>query len=1721
MYCEPCGRERPQHSRFCVLCGNRLVVRSAEAIEVELTHVRWLLTQLPGWDTTLAPAQVRNVLRAHFVAQEQLLADALVPPPVLAPALELAPPVQVERAVVEPPRIEAPAAPSAPTPSLAPTSPAAAPPSAPPPAPPRGPSAWERLWKPVLGESVGWFIGAFLILAGTFSFVSDAWETMSGTNRSLTVFGLSVFWTVGFAGWAKMLERREVTRPASVVLWRIAAAVAPLATVALGPLVGTMALVWPLMIIQALVAGALSHKVVFDAWGRLHAARASVEAWVLAVAMAGATVVLGAGPALPSLLAPWLELAPVLLAAFSWRRGAVSTTGTLERFSVVTMGYALLLVAVRLHVTAVDADVGAPWGVHAVAVSAFAAAALELRRRGPVVADAWSVVTVALQGVALVPAAFCAAPAFVVAALLATLTTARLALREDDDAPTSQRAARWLVAAYAFGYAAFQRLDTVVPPIVKVWFAALKRSLGYESAPLPASYVSVYAALFVLTIGLFAGWRLSRATNDGRRARADVLLRCTAWGALVFGAMALWSLPTDARPAVLALPALMLTTLVLGQWHGRVDLTRAGALLAGATGVAFAQAWGEAWPVAGLALALALAAALAVRAVKAQQEALSAAAMLLVALTLGLSFIGPPQLEQAVALVLASAAALLVARTLEDRTLLTVACTVPLLLEVRFGAPWMLAVTALALAALLPDQRRSGSRLAVLWPVSVVAAVAAAGWEAVRFGDWPTLSLALGAAALVLGARRARTVAGERWARAAEGLGLLFVLAALCPLSEHWPQYLPWHAQLLAAAVALGASVHAVRFSRTWQGVTLAGGVVALALACAPWHAHGAWLAALVSMLATGALLASVTVPLAALTLVMTASDEATWLVALAGALSVVALFEEFEFTWKKLLNQGRVAWGASLTAALLTAVAAQVTQGQHVPLVCLASAVLPLLWARATRQPAALAVGLAINAWVGLAAPGSFGFATPALALAYARGALGFDVVTRLLGTQRMVTRNPLVLVSLGAALLAVRASPQPWLASAWVVALLLLGGELLPVNVVGATVVALLSPPLQLPAAALLVLVSAALHHARARTHTLLGVLRSELASVAASAGAVVLAFASAVRTASLEAHLALAGTLVAAGVLSGAWPLVSLAALAAALDLQATVRQGWPALTTLALPAGVLFAAMAAAVRLERPSQHLDALWRRLGVDPQAPASTPWWWGAAAVSLVGLVEPTVGWLVLPALLVLTPSQTQAVVAIALGALTVGLVTPHEVAGLSLTALGAALAWLGVWQNERQLVARAWFHAGWALSLAGLVVVGFNLSHVAVPASWALGAVTAWAITRRVLALEWVGWLATWLAAHVLVGHAGLVLATGAPTALVLPWFGLTTGALALLALGFNGGQRRGVGLVLGWAATAQLVAALSLIEVSHPREALVALVAGGLVLAGAVVRAARNDDGRAAWLGQGVLVVSVLALRRLGAGASPGVFEAWAAMISGPLLWGLSRLLAREQRPLVSKALRNGAVTWPLLGLLAAPWAEPGALILLLLVHAAHFAVLARTGLQRTGSALAALAFNGAMIAAFFATGWQGPQDLALPLGLSVMALTYTFRDDLGRDVQVRLRALAMAAVYGAAAWRPLTFSSVWGLGFCVVVCVLGVAAGAALRIRSYVLLGTAFLVTSVVATLIRQGLAEPRLGAVLLALLGLSVVGFMVLFTTRRAELLARVGALQKLLGSWER
>lgn len=66
MFCEPCRRERSA-GRFCVLCGSPLIDRAKGLIEADLSHVRWLLDEVPRWDESLAPGGVRRALVEFYL----------------------------------------------------------------------------------------------------------------------------------------------------------------------------------------------------------------------------------------------------------------------------------------------------------------------------------------------------------------------------------------------------------------------------------------------------------------------------------------------------------------------------------------------------------------------------------------------------------------------------------------------------------------------------------------------------------------------------------------------------------------------------------------------------------------------------------------------------------------------------------------------------------------------------------------------------------------------------------------------------------------------------------------------------------------------------------------------------------------------------------------------------------------------------------------------------------------------------------------------------------------------------------------------------------------------------------------------------------------------------------------------------------------------------------------------------------------------------------------------------------------------------------------------------------------------------------------------------------------------------------------------------------------------------------------------------------------------
>jgi hypothetical protein len=328
--------------------------------------------------------------------------------------------------------------------------------------------------------------------------------------------------------------------------------------------------------------------------------------------------------------------------------------------------------------------------------------------------------------------------------------------------------------------------------------------------------------------------------------------------------------------------------------------------------------------------------------------------------------------------------------------------------------------------------------------------------------------------------------------------------------------------------------------------------------------------------------------------------------------------------------------------------------------------------------------------------------------------------------------------------------------------------------------------------------------------------------------------------------------------------------------------------------------------------------------------------------------------------------------------------------------------------------------------------------------------------------------------------------------------------------------------VGLLAAAIAFAELGGGLGLIDVQAVREAVVAAVALSALAIASVAAARRDGDEPAAYVAQLALALGYLVVRRHGMGGAFGQGDTLVALLAGAAFGGLYGWASRQPSPVFRRPAVLGAVALPLAGLFAAPWeSEPLVCAALLVGIAAHFAAMARRPDLRGGlSLLSAVAFNAALLVAWLGSGAGEPQYYVIPAAISVLVLLRVFRDQLSEVARARLRALALTALYGAAAWKPLVFNETWAMLLCVLVCVVGVAAGVATRIRSYVYLGTAFLVVTVSANLVRYGMRDHRLGAVFLSALGLLVVGFMVLLSAQRAELLKRYERVRQLLQGWE-
>jgi hypothetical protein len=1628
-------------------------------------------------------------------------------------------------------------------------------------------STWDRLWRPFLYESIAWFLGAFLILAGTLYFVFESWAGMTSLSRSLVVFGMTAFYSIGFSAWGAFLARRKELRNAGRILGLIGSAVAPLAGLALGPMGGILPLgeelnlegVQPVLMVPLLLGwSALAAVMVrrpaesFDAPSRP----------IVQASMAGATLMMGLAPlaARMGASALWLNALPcALFFVLSRRPTSEPRQGAALAFALAAPLYLFVLFAVRLHLALVAAGTPPLLGTYAPFIAFLLATCLAFRQIDEEqAADPLAIGVVALQVACIVLAGLGAPPAFFVTSAVFTWTVYRLSLG-------GLPRLRWLYPAYFGAYLAYGSSAQLVPGYVQLLIESIKARLGYPSAePLPFQLGALTGLPFVLAGVVLASRLLARAErspNAREAGIAEVLLRSTAAASVLFVLLA--HAGPDYRPALWSALALSVLCVASGLWFERVYLSATGALVTLALPLAAYGLFPQ--PVASVVCGVAaLAFAVLASLVSRTTRLIFCGAVGVLALSgFALGLTAGAGVTAAVGIGLSGAAALLATWALADPRLVAVAgfvlaaalpklaaAYVPLANGRLEGVSPALAVAALALALL----GERGGRLRLLGVPGILYAFAAL--PVATASKTPALGLIILASAAAV-AIASRTFPAVR--------PFAVIMAGLALLPPWRGTFVPWAWMTPELSIgliilwALGASLAAARWGRSASTTTA--GFVALLAAAMPALLAGEHEplmglllgAAIASLLTARALHPSLSVLASSLYACVGLGEAPVGLLGLAAFLSALALLEEHRAVAAVLAGSRRFALAATLAAVCTLAVAAMAWESSAVELLLLGTLALPLVWVRANRQPFWVTFGVLFTVGVlmdAMTVP-SFAPALPLLALLLVRAVEHLPAVRSLLlgkgaEPKRVLAlsewmQGSLAVVGFGMVVGETAALPRILLAAV----LALLPGRRPSARLGLATLMLAFIPEARLVAAGVLLALGVLEYHRPAALAAFFRGAPDAALRPLASVAALLLTVASAFAAPTPGAITAVAGVLfVTAFLLSIRWLLTAAVLALAVTSLGETggyaFMQARP-LAALAFAGVALGAALLSALcQSGRVQRALSSAAAKVLPSLEDTWSEPLWvgggltlggllayilmeQGAGALPLIVAVPAGLAALVL----MVSREEWMAYVATALlGTVLVATVPPVWLPVI-VSATGLALCVAGTALEARELhVGRALHHGGWMLSLLALFGLE-SVRHVSTPLSFALATGAAWAVVHRRRGREAVGWLATLVATHVLLMYLGAVFSSGRGKEFILPHLGAASALLATVALSLAGARvRRGVGH--GFAALALLEVLLGVVLVDGTRGALrEALVAGAgltVLLVALARRAVREEDELSAYFAQAAVALGYLGARLLGMGVEGlGVTDSLMALVGGAFFSGLYVFVQREGSglPALRRPALLGAFLFPLAGLLTAPWGEPMYAAALLVGHAAHFAALAAHPSRRGLASLASvIAFNAALLVVWAGTGAGEPQYYVIPAGLSLLVLLRIFRDSLAPEVASKLRAGAVTVIYVAGAWKPLMFNDGGAMMVCVLVCLVGVAAGIALRIRSYVYLGAAFLVTCIVANLVRFGMRDHRIGAAFLTLLGLMVVGFMVVLSAYRERLLQRYARVRSLLSTWD-
>jgi hypothetical protein len=248
--------------------------------------------------------------------------------------------------------------------------------------------------------------------------------------------------------------------------------------------------------------------------------------------------------------------------------------------------------------------------------------------------------------------------------------------------------------------------------------------------------------------------------------------------------------------------------------------------------------------------------------------------------------------------------------------------------------------------------------------------------------------------------------------------------------------------------------------------------------------------------------------------------------------------------------------------------------------------------------------------------------------------------------------------------------------------------------------------------------------------------------------------------------------------------------------------------------------------------------------------------------------------------------------------------------------------------------------------------------------------------------------------------------------------------------------------------------------------------------------------------------------------------GIFLTWWPLIVMLLAFtgvGLGELFRRRGRLVLAEPLERTGILLPILPVFGF-WMEPSHVDYsnLLFLVGLFYGALSVMRRSFVFGILAALAGNGGLWTMLrVAEGYgfyQHPQLWLIPVSLSVLAAGHVNRDQLTKDQMTMIRYATLMMIYVSSTSDIFingVSDSPWLTMILLVLSVIGVLAGLALRIRAFLFLGTAFLLLSLLA-IIWTASVTLNLGLWWLLVAGIAF-GFLIiisfaLFEKKRREIL---------------